>query len=245
MCKVTPDMKVKQWKIGDADSIAALLQIELNEFYRRVIVFRIRDFASLPSFASFRWIACDFCVIAKYVCVMVSLFASLALFLSAPLCITLHRLLRTRPALTSRPAFFTTRTPGSRRECAPVCDLLSDIKRVGCSGRFFEFGTPPRLRSVGCRPSTGLRSSSQRLLVHKKYSLRSTRISCPICWRIGMVHEDGEFKIRSSQLVNTTVGYVEPAVRRRSTVRRVLLRACYTHFWQVRFVHVNFAGTRK
>ena len=194
-------MKVKQWKIGDADNTAALLQIELNELYRRVIVFRIQDFASLPSFASFRWIACDFCVIAKFVCVMISLFASLAECLSAPLYITLHRSLGTLPTRTSRPAFFTTRTPGSRRECAPVCDLLSDIKRVGCSGRFFEFGTPPRLRSVGCRPSTGLRSSSQQCWITKNISLRSARTGCSICWKIGMVHQDGEFKIRSTQII--------------------------------------------
>jgi len=86
-----PDMKVEQWKIGYADSTAALLQIGMNELYRRVIGHGVRDFASLPSFASFRWIACDFCVISKFVCVMVSLFASSAQFLSAPLCITLHR----------------------------------------------------------------------------------------------------------------------------------------------------------
>ena len=84
-------MKVEQWKVGDVDSTTALVQIGMNELYRRVIGHGIRDFASLPSFASFRWIACDFCVIAKFVCVMVSLFASLAEFLSAPLCITLHR----------------------------------------------------------------------------------------------------------------------------------------------------------
>ena len=84
-------MKVEQWKIDDVDSTAALVQIEMNELYRCVIGHGIRDFASLPSFASFRWIACDFCVISKFVCVMVSLFASLAECLSAPLCITLHR----------------------------------------------------------------------------------------------------------------------------------------------------------
>ena len=84
-------MKVEQRRIGDVDSTAVLVQIRMNELYRRVIGHGIRDFASLPSFASFRWIACDFCVIAKFVCVMVSLFASLAEFLSAPLCITLHR----------------------------------------------------------------------------------------------------------------------------------------------------------
>ncbi len=84
-------MKVEQWRIGDVDSTAVLVQIGMNELYRRVIGLGIRDFASLPSFASFHWIACDFCVIVKYVCVMVSLFASLAECLSAPLCITLHR----------------------------------------------------------------------------------------------------------------------------------------------------------
>ena len=84
-------MKVEQRKIGDVDSTAALVQIGMNELYRRVIGRGIRDFASLPSFASFRWIACDFCVIAKYVCVMVSLFASSAQCLSAPLYVSLHR----------------------------------------------------------------------------------------------------------------------------------------------------------
>ena len=63
-------MKVEQWKIGDVDSTAALVQIGMNELYRRVIGHGIRNFASFPSFASFCWIACDFCVIAKYVCVI-------------------------------------------------------------------------------------------------------------------------------------------------------------------------------
>ena len=84
-------MKVEQWKVGDVDSTTALVQIRMNELYRRVIGHGIRDFASLPSFASFRWIACDFCVIAKHVCVMASLFASSAECLSAPLCISMHR----------------------------------------------------------------------------------------------------------------------------------------------------------
>lgn len=40
-------MKVEQWRIGDIDSTAVLVQIGMNELYRRVIGHGIRDFASL------------------------------------------------------------------------------------------------------------------------------------------------------------------------------------------------------
>ena len=148
-------MKVEQWKIDDVDSTAALVQIEMNELYRRVIGHGIRDFASLPSFASFRWIACDFCVIAKYVCVMVSLFASLAECLSTQLCITLHRSLGrhdghdANDANSEQPStaqilrvrsrqVVQQKTVGSRVSPIPRL-ILTTVNVSGCSDNSFSF----------------------------------------------------------------------------------------------------------
>ena len=148
-------MKVEQCKIGDVDSTAVLVQIGMNELYRRVIGHELRDFASLPSFASFRWIACDFCVIAKYVCVMVSLFASSAQFLSAPLCITLHRSLGkhdghdANDANSEQPSpaqilrvrsrqVVQQKTVGSRVSPIPRL-ILTTVNVSGCSDNSFSF----------------------------------------------------------------------------------------------------------
>jgi len=148
-------VKVEPWKIGDVERTAALVHIEMNELYRRVIGHGIRDFASLPSFASFRWIACDFCVIAKFVCVIVSLFASLAECPPAPLCITLHRSLGkhdghdANDANSEQPSHAQIlrvrsrqvdqqKTVGSRVNPAPR-ELLTGVNPSGCSDNSFPF----------------------------------------------------------------------------------------------------------